>query len=108
MPGSESSKPAIKTLEQRIIERAEQRLRESVEKATMALHIIAGQGVIDQPSGIMDMSVDEAINAVGAAIVRLRGPAVASKALDQALEELADRLEPSRLMQAAAMPSRER
>lgn len=98
----------IKTLEQRIIERAEQRLQESVEKATTALRIIAGQGVIDQPSGIMDMSVDEAINAVGAAIVWLRSPAVTSKALDNALEELADRLEPSRLMQAAAMPSRER
>lgn len=94
----------IKSLEHRIIERAEQRLQGSVEDAMMRLRIVAGVEVSDMDSGINGMNVREAIDAVGAAIVRLKGPIAASAALDSALEELADRLEPSRLLMAG--PSR--
>lgn len=90
--------PDIKTLEQRIIERAEQRLQGSVEEGMMRLRLLAGVEVSDQPSGINDMTVREAIDAVGAAIVRLKLQSATSEALERALEELADRLEPSNLL----------
>lgn len=94
--------PAIKTLEARIIERAEQRLQGSVEDAMLKLRMVAGSEVSDMASGINGMTVREAIDAVGAAIVRLKAPIAASDALDSALEELADRLEPSRMLAPGA------
>lgn len=87
----------IKTLEQRIIERAHEHLQEDVQEAMRHMRSVA-KNRVDQPSGIPGMTVAEAIDAIGSAITKLRMPDVADYALESSLNRLADQLDQTRLI----------
>lgn len=92
----------IKSLEDRIKERAKADFEMKVEDVMRRVRSVAG-GALEKP--VMPdgtLSIKQAIDAVYAAIIREQGPVVASKALDDALddalEDLARQLEPSQLI----------
>lgn len=88
--------PAIKTLEQRIIERAHGHLQKEVQEAMRHMRSVA-KNRVDQPCGIAGMTVAEAIDAIGSAITKLREPDVAEYALESSLDRLAEQMDPQRL-----------
>lgn len=84
--------PAIKTLEERIKERATERLRIKVGGVQFKL-IELVLDCAEQPSGIGDLTISQAIEKLCAAIIEKQAPHDYRKALDKALEELVDRID---------------
>lgn len=86
----------IKSLEERIKDRAIAALAGDVEEAMRHLCNLA-QGAEHQPSGVGELTIREVIDAAGAAVMKARSPVVADNALNRALERLADHVDPGRL-----------
>lgn len=87
-----TTETAVKSLEQRITERAMERLTAAVERKIGSLMSEAGK-VEDQPSGIGNLSIHEAAEKLGKAIIHARAKHECDEALDAALGKLADNLD---------------